>query len=72
MNLKDLVPQRETPDHLDGLVSDNQWDWLMRNRHENGLDEYIYDINGKLYSYPPDIKSRWLESRRESNLKRRS
>ena len=72
MNPKDLVPQKETPDHLDGLVSQYQWDWLMRNRHENGLDEFIFDINGKLYSDPTGIKSGWLESRRESNLKRRS
>ena len=72
MNPKDLVPQHETPEHLDGLVSNNQWAWLMRKRHENGLDEYIFDINGKLYSHPTGIKSGWLESRRESNLKRRS
>ena len=72
MNPKDLVPHKETPAHLDGLISPNQWFWLMRQRHENGLDEYIYDINGKLHADLPGIKSRWLETRKESNLKRRS
>jgi len=69
MNPQDLVPHREIPKLLNGLISDNQWEWLMRMRHENGLDEYIFDINGKLHADLPGIKSGWLESRRESHLK---
>lgn len=68
MNPNNLVYQGDIPNLFPRLFTDNQWAWIYRNRHTNGLDEFIYILNNRghvdLETFPD-----WLESRKESHLK---
>ena len=47
--LHDYIPARTLSEHSKGLFKQNATDWMIRNRHRNGLHRHIKKVNGKLF-----------------------
>lgn len=57
----DYVPARSLPEHTNGLFDANATDWLIRNRHTNGLAKHIKKVNNRLFLHLSGFRE-WFDA----------
>lgn len=65
---KDLIPHRKIPQKYPNIFTPNQWEWTLRNKDKNGLDQFVYRLNNQKYIHEPGFLQ-WVAQRRESILR---
>ena len=58
-DLEDLIAARDLPKHFPALVTSSQVEWMMRQRHANGLEGVVTKIGKKLYVNLPKFRD-WV------------
>ena len=64
LTLENLMEPHEVVEQYPSLFTKKQLDWMLRNRHQSGLDCAVVKVHRKLFIDKAAFEA-WLESHRE-------
>jgi hypothetical protein len=61
--LSGYVHYSDIPRHYPQLITPNRIQWMIRNRHKNGLDEHVLLVGNAIFVHLPSFAT-WLDDQR--------